>query len=179
VRKALAQVYVKKYDMKQLADIKSFFGTESGNAFAAGFMSNFMDKDIMSASMKAVPIMMESMPEIMKKVEAATAHLPPAPRAKDTDAPAAQPESDRAADDGSEPWYSRQNWAIADQKKLEQLEIATDKANSALLDFELVAIERARQRYVKQGWKPAPENGEKAEAAGTDRATTPPAVSPR
>jgi hypothetical protein len=43
-------------------------------------MSTFTDKELMQASFGMMPKIMEAMPAIMKKVEAATAHLPPPPK---------------------------------------------------------------------------------------------------
>jgi hypothetical protein len=176
VRSALAQVYARKYSIKQLTDMKSFFATESGNSFAANFMSNFMDKEIMTASMKAVPVLIEGMPAIMKKVEAATAHLPALP-GKEADG--AQTAAGPASDNGTEPWYSRENWAAADQKKIAQLETATDKANGAYLDFEMAAVERSRESYKKKGWNPDPKENDAAPTDGVDRVEGLPAAKPQ
>ena len=79
-RGALANVYARKYTVKQLTDMNGFFATPSGSTFAADFMSTFTDKEMMTAMMGQMPKVLEAMPEIMKKVEAATAHLPPPPK---------------------------------------------------------------------------------------------------
>jgi hypothetical protein len=168
VRAALSQIYARKYDAKQLADMNGFFATPSGSAFARDFMSSFMDKEMIGASMKAVPAMLEGMPVIMKKVEAATAHLPPMPGAGNNvadaaaDAAAAAGDAAMAAasgDNGTEPWYDRENWSAADRNKIGALEAASHKAMGASLDYEGAAIDRTRQRYLKQGWK-APKTSE-------------------
>ena len=68
--------------------MNAFFATDTGSAFARDYMMVFVDPEMMESMMGMVPEMMQSMPAIMKKVEAATAHLPP---------PVAQP-ADRTDD---------------------------------------------------------------------------------
>ena len=80
VRTALSSIYAKKYTLAELNDIGAFFATPSGASFAGNFMSTFTDKEMMQASFGMMPKIMEAMPAIMKKVEAATAHLPPPPK---------------------------------------------------------------------------------------------------
>ena len=79
-RDALAKVYARRYSAQQLTDMKVFFATPSGSAFAADFMATFSDPEMMQAMMRQMPKIIEAMPEMMKKVEAATAHLPPLPK---------------------------------------------------------------------------------------------------
>ena len=79
-RDALAKVYARRYSAQQLTDMKVFFATPSGSAFAADFMATFSDPEMMQAMMGQMPKIIEAMPEMMKKVEAATAHLPPLPK---------------------------------------------------------------------------------------------------
>lgn len=79
VRTALSSIYAKKYTLTELNDINAFFATPSGTSFAGNFMSTFTDKEMMQASFGMMPKIIEAMPAIMKKVEAATAHLPPPP----------------------------------------------------------------------------------------------------
>ncbi len=81
IRNALSNTYARKYNVKQLDDMNAFFGTPSGAAFADNFMATFTDKEMIDASMAMMPKIMEAMPVIMKKVEAATAHLPPLQKA--------------------------------------------------------------------------------------------------
>ena len=82
VRDAMARIYARKYSVKELTDMNTFFGTPSGAAFANNFMATFTDKEMMDASFGMMPKLLEAMPGIMKKVEAATAHLPPIPGVK-------------------------------------------------------------------------------------------------
>jgi hypothetical protein len=80
VREALSKIYARKYTARELTDMNTFFATPSGASFAGNFMATFTDKEMMEASFGMMPKMMEAMPEIIKKVEAATAHLPPLPK---------------------------------------------------------------------------------------------------
>jgi hypothetical protein len=82
VRTALSSIYAKKYTLAELNDIGAFFATPSGASFAGNFMSTFTDKEMMQASFGMMPKIMEAMPAIMKKVETATAHLPPPPTSR-------------------------------------------------------------------------------------------------
>ncbi len=172
-RGALANVYARKYTTQQLTDMNGFFATPSGSTFAADFMSTFTDKEMMTAMMGQMPKVLEAMPEIMKKVEAATAHLPPPPGAASAvdaadaeaaaaDAAAADP---FANDTGSEPWWDRSNWDKADQRKIADLESKSDAlveqstvASDTYLKFETEVMLRVRDRYLAKGWKPEPSS---------------------
>lgn len=84
-RDALSKVYARRYSEQQLADMNAFFATPSGSAFAADFMATFSDPEMMQAMMGQMPKIVEALPEIMKKVETATAHLPPLPKPASAD----------------------------------------------------------------------------------------------
>jgi hypothetical protein len=174
-RGALANVYARKYTAAQLTDMNGFFATPSGSVFAADFMSTFTDKEMMSAMMGQMPKMMEAMPEIMKKVEAATAHLTPPPPTSmiiEDDSFRADSATIAAAKDpfanesGTEPWWDRDNWDKADQKKIADLESKantlaeqSETTTAAYLKFETEVMLRMRERYLANGWKPS-ENSE-------------------
>jgi hypothetical protein len=167
-RGALANVYARKYNTKQLTDMNGFFATPSGSTFAADFMSTFTDKEMMTAMMGQMPKVLEAMPDIMKKVEAATAHLPLPPSAAIAEgadkAAAVIAAADPFADDtGNEPWWDRSNWDKADQKKIASLESKSstlaeqsEAAVSTSLEFETEVMLRVRERYIAKGWKPDP-----------------------
>jgi hypothetical protein len=176
VRTALSSIYAKKYSAKELGDMNAFFATPSGATFAGNFMATFTDKEMMDASFGMMPKMLEAMPAIMKKVEAATAHLPPLAKTDEQMAvDAAAGAADAAADaiegaggtypeeTGDEPWYNEDNWKPANRKKATKLsgvyEAASEKSGAAYSAFEEVqmsAIDEARQRYLADGWKPDP-----------------------
>jgi len=187
VREALSKIYARKYSAQELADMNSFFATPSGAAFAGNFMATFADKEMMDASFGMIPKIMEAMPAIMKKVEAATAHLPAPPR-PDSElameaaaaAMAAIPGSDET---GDEPWYAEENWQAAARNKATELSDAYGKANeqsdaaySAYEDAQVDAIDEARQRFLAQGWKPEPAPEPMAAEDIPDHAVPPPAA---
>ena len=77
LREALAKIYARKFTVSQLGEMNDFFATETGTAFARDYMMVFVDPEMMQSMMSMVPQMMQAMPEITRKIEAATAHLPP------------------------------------------------------------------------------------------------------
>ncbi len=164
-RNGLAKVYARKYTTPQLKEMNAFFDTPSGATFAADFMATFTDKEMTTAMMGEMPKLIEAMPAIMAKVEAATAHLPPMPKAPADAAAEAAVDAAAAAMDaagegyeyGTEPWFDRSNWSKADQSKAAKIEAASEKISLSYFQFEEAAIERAKQRYLKSGWTPAPK----------------------
>lgn len=85
VRAGLASAFARRFTVAQLADMNAFFATPSGKAFADNFLSLFADPDMLREMSKTTPLLMRAMPQIMKKVEAATAHLPPPPKPESAD----------------------------------------------------------------------------------------------
>lgn len=83
VRAGLSRAFVRKYTAAQLGDLNAFFQTPSGKAFANDYLLLFTDPELMREMAAAAPEMIQAMPRIMKKVEAATAHLPPPPKKAD------------------------------------------------------------------------------------------------
>jgi hypothetical protein len=82
VRTSLANIYARRFTAEQLTDMDRFFSTPSGAAYASQSMLVMMDPEMIGAMQKFAPEMMRALPDIMKKVEAATANLPkPTPRA--------------------------------------------------------------------------------------------------
>lgn len=83
LREGLARSMARRFDERQLADINAFLATESGRAFGNESMAMWLDTDVMRAVMQAMPDMMTMMPEVMKRIETETAHLPkPKPKPK-------------------------------------------------------------------------------------------------
>lgn len=187
VREALSKIYARKYSAQELADMNSFFAMPSGAAFAGNFMATFTDKEMMDASFGMMPKVIEAMPAIMKKVEAATAHLPPPPK-PDSES-AMEADADAIADGagseetGDEPWYAEENWQAAARNKATKLSEAYVKANeksdaaySAYEDAQVAAIDEARKRFLAQGWKPEPAPEPMAAEDIPDNAVPPPAA---
>jgi len=79
VRSSLAQIYAKKYDVQQLSEMNAFFATPTGTAFAKDYMLVFVEPEMIGAMTSLTPKLLSAMPDIMKKAEAATAHLPSSP----------------------------------------------------------------------------------------------------
>jgi hypothetical protein len=152
VRDALSKIYARKYSVKELSDMNAFFATSSGAAFAGNFMATFTDKEMIDASFGMMPKMMDAMPGIMKKVEAATAHLPPVPKADTgTAAEAAGEMAEAAAADpyanetGDEPWYSEENWTPAQRKRITALNAKSEAAG----EKQTVAYDAYQSEYDK------------------------------
>ncbi|MFD1033340.1 DUF2059 domain-containing protein [Sphingomonas hankookensis] len=82
LRTGMARSLSKRFTAQQLTDLDAFFATPSGKAFGNEFMLLFTEPEIMAEMMKMTPVMLQEMPNIMKKVEAATAHLPQPPKPK-------------------------------------------------------------------------------------------------
>jgi hypothetical protein len=84
VRDNLAKIYARRFTAAQLADMSTFFATPSGKAYAEQSMLVFMDPEMIQGMQAFVPELMKSMPDIIKKAEAATAHLPPLSKPKES-----------------------------------------------------------------------------------------------
>ncbi len=80
VRAGLSRAFARKFTAAQLTDMQAFFATPSGAAFASEYLALFADPEFVGEMAGAAPEMIKAMPAIMKKVEAATAHLPPPPK---------------------------------------------------------------------------------------------------
>ncbi|MGC6399962.1 DUF2059 domain-containing protein [Sphingomonas sp. FW199] len=76
IRSALGRELAKRYSPEQLTDLDRFFATPTGRTFAGDYLVLFTSPEMMSEMTTLSPKMMQAMPAIMKKVEAATAHLP-------------------------------------------------------------------------------------------------------
>ncbi len=83
VRESMTHIYARDYTEAQLADLDRFLASPTGTEFGKRWMMSFVDPEMTGATQKMMPELIRTMPEIMKKVEAATAHLPPPPKRKD------------------------------------------------------------------------------------------------
>lgn len=77
IRDGLAQAYAEKFDTRQLGEMNGFFATPTGRAYAADSYLIMMSPQVMTKMQAFLPRMMQQMPAIMEKVQAATASLPP------------------------------------------------------------------------------------------------------
>lgn len=80
VRTALASAYARRFTTQQLGELRAFFDTPTGRVYAAESMTLMMGPDMMGAMQSFTPKILQRMPGIVAKVEAATAHLPPPPK---------------------------------------------------------------------------------------------------
>jgi hypothetical protein len=159
-RTGLAKVYARKYTTPQLKDMNAFFATPSGSAFAADFISTFTDKELMTAMMGEMPKIMEAMPAIMKKVEEATAHLPPPPK----DEIVADESLPKCAQDGDSDDCTDADWAAfeatnsakAEAEEAERQE-ADKKQRAAWSKSDRDAVERIEIAQTAL-WKRHDEN---------------------
>ncbi len=129
VRGALTNIYARKFSVGQLTEMNGFFATDTGSAFARDYMMVFVDPEMMQSMMSMVPEMMQAMPEIMKKVEEATAHLPPVkvtgndPFRSVEDIVENSENSDAATN-----WEDPDNWSNEDRERVNKLSIDSDTA---------------------------------------------------
>ncbi len=82
IRDSLAQIYARDFSAQQLADLDAFFATPTGKVYGEKWMMSFVDPEMMKHMSSFAPEFMQAMPDIMKKVEKATAHLPPPAKPK-------------------------------------------------------------------------------------------------
>lgn len=83
IRESLSRIYARDYSEAQLVELNAFLSTPTGKTFGSKWMMSFVDPEMMANMAKIAPTMMQEMPAIMKKIEAATAHLPPPPKSND------------------------------------------------------------------------------------------------
>lgn len=80
VRDALSHAYARRFTVEQLGDLRRFFATPTGQAYAADAMTLMTSPEMMAEMQRFAPEMMRAMPAIMAKIDAATKDLPPPPR---------------------------------------------------------------------------------------------------
>ncbi|WP_106638606.1 DUF2059 domain-containing protein [Allosphingosinicella vermicomposti] len=80
LRDGLAKAYARRFTSSELTDLNTFFKTPTGAKYARDMMTIMQDPEIIASMQSYAPMMMEAMPGMMKKVEEATAHLPPPPK---------------------------------------------------------------------------------------------------
>lgn len=143
IREDMARVYARKFTVSQLNDMNSFFSTPSGSAFAGQSMLVFMEPEILNSMQSFVPDMLKAMPEIMKKAEAATAHLPK-PK------PAATTVTEPTDEEGEAPWDLSENWAPEFQSAYGQANDRLDKVFEDMDAIRAKAVAEAKARLDKK-----------------------------
>lgn len=76
MRRAMAEMYAIRFSEAELSDIAAFFTTPSGAAFARQSLDMASDPRVASASMAAMPAMLESFAGMEAQMAAAAADLP-------------------------------------------------------------------------------------------------------
>lgn len=76
LRDGLAESVARRFTATQLADINRFFASDSGKAFGRELWLLWFDPAVVKGMIGTMPVMLKEMPAVMKKVDAATAHLP-------------------------------------------------------------------------------------------------------
>lgn len=75
-RSGLAEALASRFTQAQLDELDRFFGTPTGAAYAGQSMALYTDPALMERMQTMMPRIMEAMPGIIRKIEAATAGLP-------------------------------------------------------------------------------------------------------
>ncbi len=76
LRDGLAESVARRFTAAQLTDINGFFASDSGKAFGRELWLLWFDPAVVKGMIGTMPVMLKEMPAVMKKVDAATAHLP-------------------------------------------------------------------------------------------------------
>lgn len=150
IREALTRIYARKFTADQLGEMNMFFATDTGSAFARDYMMVFVDPEMMQSMMSMVPQLMQSMPEIMKKVEEATAHLPPVKKP-------GLDEFDEIGDDDvtvdavetETLWQDPENWSAEDLARVNQLSSEADTAFEKYYEALEIAQKNAKAQLQK------------------------------
>ena len=161
IRTALVAIYARKYTAPQLTEMNAFFASDTGSAFAKDYMMVFVDPEMMQSMMSLAPKMMQAMPDIVKKVEAATAHLPPAPKSDEEIALEAALAGmmsdddddfgdDGASDDAEAAWALRENWSAEDLALVNKLDVESDAIYEKYYEAIETAQANAKARLEKK-----------------------------
>jgi hypothetical protein len=170
MRHVLTLAFARRYSPVQMTDMSTFFATPSGQAFTNNWMTMYMEPELIGSFKKIMPDFIKAGPDIAKKVEAATAHLPKpkgmametVPGSDDTAMGAAgstgeavDAASDAAAAAGDaalaagELWDNPSNWAPADKAAYDAAAQQADAANAKVESIYVAAAERAKARLSK------------------------------
>jgi len=87
IREGLAEAYASRFSIAQLGELDHFFATPTGTAFAGQQFTIMTDPALIQRMQSIMPTMIQALPDMMKKAQAATASLPKPKTAADlTDA---------------------------------------------------------------------------------------------
>jgi hypothetical protein len=156
VRESLSIIYARKYTASQLNDMVAFFTTPTGSIYARESMLVFMDPEMLKGMQAFTPELIAAMPAIMKKVDAATAHLPPLPKPNDnkdeatTIAESAGAAAADVAGAAADPAYDPANWSAEDRATHATLEAQYSAAGDKFFGFSDEASARAKAKMNKK-----------------------------
>lgn len=80
VRAGVVEAYANHFTTPQLLELDHFFATPTGGAYAAQSMLVYTDPAVMDRMATMTPKILAMMPEMIKKMQAATAAFPPVPK---------------------------------------------------------------------------------------------------
>lgn len=80
VRAGVVDAYASHFTTVELSELARFFATPVGGRYAAQSMLVYTDPAVMDRMGQMIPKMMAAMPDIMKRVKAASDSLPPPPK---------------------------------------------------------------------------------------------------
>ena len=80
----MVKAYAQRFTVPELQEMRAFFETPTGRKYAVESVTLMQDPEIMKAARAFQPMFLERYPALLKKIEAATAHLPPPPPRKET-----------------------------------------------------------------------------------------------
>ena len=80
LREGFTKAFAARFTESQLRDLQAFFATPTGKMYAEEAFSIYVDPQVMTASMRMMPAMLESISDMSSEIEMAMARLP-APRA--------------------------------------------------------------------------------------------------
>jgi hypothetical protein len=86
IREGMAQAYAHNYTIEQLTEIGRFFSTPTGALYASRSLTLMNDPAVKSSLEGLMPGIMQAIPEMAKKIEAATANLPKPKKFEDLNA---------------------------------------------------------------------------------------------
>ncbi|HEY6917485.1 MAG TPA: DUF2059 domain-containing protein [Allosphingosinicella sp.] len=76
----MVKAYAQRFTVPELQEMRAFFETPTGRKYAVESVTLMQDPEIMKAARAFQPIFLGRLPALLKKIEAATAHLPPPPK---------------------------------------------------------------------------------------------------
>ena len=125
VRTALTTDYARKYTVAQLRDLDRFLATPTGQIYAQNWVSSFYSPEMMASIEDDMPNIVAAMPNIIEKVEKATAHLPLPSKTEDEmaiDAAVVAADAAAAAALDEEQSNPERKWTQADRKSVAKLD---------------------------------------------------------